>query len=264
MRFTLLNWGDVDDARRRTHRSKGFGRYNGTMEETLDETILLALCVTLMTWQWGDEFAVAGCLGAIALTCLCHLLEARWRIVAQCLYYGIACFVPSFLLFLPVVTYDSMHERPWTARLIWVVPLGMGLLSGFASPAQILAEAILCCVACVLAIRDIRARSERDGLRFAYYDLRERNLRLHRDLERTQALSEDRGKASPCHEEAFADLTKRELAVAKLVAEGMDNREIAAKLFLSEGTVRNHISAILAKKQLSNRTQIAVAYYRGS
>lgn len=63
--------------------------------------------------------------------------------------------------------------------------------------------------------------------------------------------------------ERFADLTERELSVVRLVAQGMDNREIASTLFLSEGTVRNHISSILSKKTLSNRTQIAVLYYRG-
>lgn len=63
--------------------------------------------------------------------------------------------------------------------------------------------------------------------------------------------------------ERFADLTERELSVVRLVAQGMDNREIASTLFLSEGTVRNHISSILSKKALSNRTQIAVLYYRG-
>ena len=46
--------------------------------------------------------------------------------------------------------------------------------------------------------------------------------------------------------------------VAVLVAEGMDNRAIAESLYLSEGTVRNNISAILQKKQLKNRTQLAV------
>lgn len=60
----------------------------------------------------------------------------------------------------------------------------------------------------------------------------------------------------------FAELTDREFEVVQLVAEGLDNREIAATAFLSEGTVRNHISSILAKLHLKNRTQIAVAYYR--
>ncbi len=46
-----------------------------------------------------------------------------------------------------------------------------------------------------------------------------------------------------------------------LVAEGLDNKEIAARLYLSEGTVRNHISAILQKLALKNRTQLASAFF---
>lgn len=60
-----------------------------------------------------------------------------------------------------------------------------------------------------------------------------------------------------------ADLTERERAVVELVAEGLDNREIAARLYLSEGTVRNHISTVLQKLGMKNRTQLAVFYYRG-
>lgn len=60
----------------------------------------------------------------------------------------------------------------------------------------------------------------------------------------------------------FACLTEREYEVARLVAEGLDNREIAATVYLSEGTVRNNISSILSKMSLKNRTQIAVAYYK--
>ena len=47
-----------------------------------------------------------------------------------------------------------------------------------------------------------------------------------------------------------------------LIAEGLDNREVAAAAYMGEGTVRNHISSILAKQHLRNRTQIAVAYWR--
>ena len=50
--------------------------------------------------------------------------------------------------------------------------------------------------------------------------------------------------------------------IVELVAEGLDNKEIAARLYLSEGTVRNHISAILQKLDLKNRTQLVVRYYR--
>ena len=60
----------------------------------------------------------------------------------------------------------------------------------------------------------------------------------------------------------FACLTEREYEVARLVAEGLDNREIAATAYLSEGTVRNNIISILSKMNLKNRTQIAVTYYK--
>lgn len=61
---------------------------------------------------------------------------------------------------------------------------------------------------------------------------------------------------------AFGGLSERERAIVELVAEGLDNKEIAGKLYIGEGTVRNHISAILQKLGLKNRTQLAVAYYR--
>ena len=60
----------------------------------------------------------------------------------------------------------------------------------------------------------------------------------------------------------FPQLTGREREVVRLVAEGLDNREVAAAAYMGEGTVRNHISQILAKLGLRNRTQIAVAYWR--
>ena len=60
----------------------------------------------------------------------------------------------------------------------------------------------------------------------------------------------------------FPQLTEREREVVALIAEGLDNREVAAAAYMGEGTVRNHISSILAKLHLKNRTQIAVAYWR--
>lgn len=62
----------------------------------------------------------------------------------------------------------------------------------------------------------------------------------------------------------FARLTEREMEVVEAVAQGLDNAEAAARLSMSEGTVRNHISAVLAKLGLRNRTQLAVLYYRSA
>jgi NarL family two-component system response regulator LiaR len=53
-------------------------------------------------------------------------------------------------------------------------------------------------------------------------------------------------------------LTEREIEVLRLIAKGLSNAEISDRLFLSDGTVRNHVSSILAKLGLSDRTQAAV------
>jgi DNA-binding NarL/FixJ family response regulator len=62
---------------------------------------------------------------------------------------------------------------------------------------------------------------------------------------------------------AFERLTDRERDIVRLIAEGCSNAQIADQLGLAEGTVRNHISTILAKCGLEHRTQIAVRYLAG-
>lgn len=60
----------------------------------------------------------------------------------------------------------------------------------------------------------------------------------------------------------FTELTKRELEVLKLVAEGLSNAEIADRLFITQKTVKDHISNILSKLHLADRTQAAVYAWR--
>lgn len=61
-------------------------------------------------------------------------------------------------------------------------------------------------------------------------------------------------------DDIFVHLTERELEVAELVSRGLSNKEISAALYISDGTVRNHISVILDKTRLEHRTQIAIEY----
>lgn len=63
---------------------------------------------------------------------------------------------------------------------------------------------------------------------------------------------------------AMNQLTQRELDITRLVAQGLTNKEIAAQLFLSEGTVRNNIVVIMEKLCVSNRTQLGMAYFMGN
>ena len=58
--------------------------------------------------------------------------------------------------------------------------------------------------------------------------------------------------------ERVADLSAREIEVLQLIAQGATNREIAGVLIISEGTVRNHISNILSRLGLRDRTQAAI------
>ncbi len=57
-------------------------------------------------------------------------------------------------------------------------------------------------------------------------------------------------------------LNEKEFEIMRLVAEGLNNKEIATTLFLSEGTVRNYLSSTLEKLELRDRTQLAIYYYK--
>ena len=58
------------------------------------------------------------------------------------------------------------------------------------------------------------------------------------------------------------DLTAKEMDLIELIADGLSNKEIAERLYLSEGTVRNYLSSVLEKLELRDRTQLAVFYYK--
>ncbi|MGB3701505.1 MAG: response regulator transcription factor [Anaerolineales bacterium] len=69
---------------------------------------------------------------------------------------------------------------------------------------------------------------------------------------------------NPAHQDSTvaADLSDRELDVLKLLAQGLTNAEIAERLFLTRGTVRNYVSAILSKLNVEDRTQAAILAIR--
>ncbi|MDO5294614.1 MAG: response regulator transcription factor [bacterium] len=59
-----------------------------------------------------------------------------------------------------------------------------------------------------------------------------------------------------------ANISDKELEIIALVADGLNNKEISEKVFLSEGTIRNYLSNILDKLKVRDRTQLAIFYLR--
>ncbi|SFA83728.1 response regulator transcription factor [Clostridium frigidicarnis] len=74
----------------------------------------------------------------------------------------------------------------------------------------------------------------------------------------------DKIKGKDCEPEISKyKFTERELDIIKAISEGLSNKEISGKLFISQGTVRNYITTILDKTDLKHRTQIAINYLKG-
>ncbi|MFS0859462.1 MULTISPECIES: response regulator transcription factor [Paenibacillus] len=85
------------------------------------------------------------------------------------------------------------------------------------------------------------------------------DMLIHPDIARKLASLLRPAAAPQIHEPIDSyGLTRMELAVAEAISEGLSNKEIAAKLFLSEGTVKNYVTDILGKLSLRDRTQIAI------
>lgn len=69
-------------------------------------------------------------------------------------------------------------------------------------------------------------------------------------------------KTSDSFDYTEENINEKEYEIITLVAEGLSNREIASRLCLSEGTIRNYLSSILEKLRLRDRTQLAIFYYK--
>ncbi|BEU86776.1 response regulator transcription factor [Selenomonas sp. TAMA-11512] len=86
-------------------------------------------------------------------------------------------------------------------------------------------------------------------------ELLDKVMRLFRQMTRGSAREE---LLIPVNAAGGNALTKTERQIAQLVGRGLSNKEIAAKLHFSEGTIRNGLSAALAKLELRDRTQLAI------
>ena len=266
--------------------------YYAAMDRLLDKAIVLTSCLLTVACFLAETgatvasmppytqlfaFAVA-MLVAIACSAITEAFPLRVGIIASAGYCVAACIFAPVLPFIPLAIYDFARciHRSDALRffdIFGVVALAVCLATGYLPP---LSSASLLCAALVAAALSIRTSTvlarqrlawhTRDALASQAITLRDRNHSLAESLEQLQAQADivaphDDAVTAQQRPAPFACLTEREYEVARLVAKGLDNREIAATAFLSEGTVRNNISSILSKMDLKNRTQIAVAWW---
>lgn len=85
------------------------------------------------------------------------------------------------------------------------------------------------------------------------------NVVLEKDVAEalSKLLKKEKLKDSPS-----IDLSDREMEVLALIGEGLSNKEIGSKLYLTEGTVRNYVTRLLEKLELRDRTQLAIYYVK--
>lgn len=101
-----------------------------------------------------------------------------------------------------------------------------------------------------------------DGLIEAIQAAVRGEARLHPDITR-KLMKQVASHADHIHESHVEELTDRELQVVRLVAQGFSNHDIAKELVISEKTVKTHISNILSKVHLQDRTQLAIYAIKG-
>ena len=102
-------------------------------------------------------------------------------------------------------------------------------------------------------LKDVSPDELVEAIRAAYRG----EARLHPDIAR-KLMEQVAQQTTPAHEPQVEDLTEREGDVIRLVAQGRSNHEIAQELVISEKTVKTHISNILGKLHLTDRTQLAI------
>ena len=112
--------------------------------------------------------------------------------------------------------------------------------------------------ACGYLLKDIPAHDLASAIKAAHQGIYQLDPSVAGKMLR--ALSADRGRAEPevTLPQTAGDLSAREVEVLRLIAKGASNREIAEHLVISEGTVKNHISNILNRLGLRDRTQAAI------
>ncbi|WP_193199010.1 response regulator transcription factor [Nostoc sp. MG11] len=105
-------------------------------------------------------------------------------------------------------------------------------------------------------LKDMPSRELADAIRFGHYGYTQFGPGLFDKLLATKATSaptsQDSASSKP------SEITAREQEVLRLIGVGATNREIAQQLYITEGTVKTHVTSILSRLNLKNRSQLAI------
>lgn len=251
-------------------------------------SVLLALCCpaampAVLTLYGGLTGLASVACFLVSVICVlgCEWSSCGWRAVLPAAYCVIAVAVPAGVFFVPAALYELMRSvrepLPWkVAPAAALFPAVALAARGGVAPALLLVVAVAA-LAALLSMRTCALTAQRDLTRRTRDDLFERELCVRDALAARRTATGDSGvtddgaaaagasaaAAEPgARPREFECLTEREYEIVRLVAEGLDNHEIAAEAFISEGTVRNRISSVLSKTGYKNRTQLAVAWWR--
>lgn len=250
------------------------------MEHVVDKAVILAGAIACLSLNGAPAPATVAATLLIASSALFFdVVPHPMRPVLVVCCGLIPLVVPDAIPALALPVYDgatllyasdSETERLGVlARYAGIVPLAafcVDFMLGRMPPAS--SGVTVCLIACagLLSLRTgsaltrrKRAQTSRDEFTAQAIALGRRNRQLEREVQEARQRDETARIDVPPE---FSQLTPREMEVARLVSEGLDNREIATRAFMGEGTVRNIISSILTKLGLKNRTQIAVLYWK--
>lgn len=270
------------------------------MERMVDISVVYACCALSMLLALCCASAVPAALtlsgGLPGLACVacflvsvicvlgCEWAGSAWRVALPAAYCLLSAAVPEGVFFVPAALYELMRcahaPLPWKlAPAAAIVPVVTLSVRGELAPA-LLSVAAVAALAALLSTRTCALIAQRELARRTRDDLVERGLCIRDgeaarraldgfDLADDDAVGTDAAAVATggadgepgARPREFECLTEREYEVVRLVAEGLDNHEIAAEAFISEGTVRNRISSVLAKTGYKNRTQLAVAWW---
>ncbi len=85
------------------------------------------------------------------------------------------------------------------------------------------------------------------------------NVIEHKVMERMAALLKKKKDITEANTNLFLELTEREKEICTLVSQGLNNKQIAGRLYISEGTVKNYMSSIYDKTGIHDRSKLIVA-----